>query len=129
MIFLYQKVYVLHGCDEDMPLVKAIGIIVLRPQDMAEAKPISNLNAGIDEYFHTSSKAQLARGVLYDEIEDPKSVQDGEILANIVLSGNGDLSYGLSVEKDETSFSYGLSVEKDEAPREYYKGLIIPRYL
>ena len=49
MIFLYQKVYVLHGCDEDMPLVKAIGIIVLRPQDMAEAKPISNLNAGIDE--------------------------------------------------------------------------------
>jgi len=120
MIFLYQKVYVLRSsCDEDMdmPLVKAIGIIVLRPQDMAEAKPISNLNAGIDEYFHTSSKAQeLARGVLYDEIEDPKSVQDAEILANIVLSGNEDLSNG-------------LSVEKDEAHREYYKGLIIPRYL
>ena len=122
MIFLYQKVHVLRSsCDEDMPLMKAIGIIVFRPQDMAEAMPISNLNAGIDEYFHTSSKTQqgqLARGaVFYDDILDPIPVQDGDILSDV-----------LSFERDETSFSYGLSVEKSEA-REHYKGLIIPRYL
>jgi len=107
IIFLYHKVYVLRSREEDMTLAKAIGIIVFRPKDMAEAKPISNLNAGIDEYFHTAS-TQIARE--YDEIEDPPSVLDGDILSRTDFSGNEDLPSGLS----------------NATRSEYYKGVIVP---
>ena len=115
MIFLYHKVYVLRtSCDEDVSLVKAIGIIVVCPEDTAEANPISNLNAGIDEYFHTASVnisgpkflITNSRQLLYDEIEDPPSVQHGDILARIDLSDDGNLSDGFSVDKDESQMVY-----------------------
>ena len=115
MIFLYHKVYVLRtSCDEDVSLVKAIGIIVVCPEDMAEAKPISNLNAGIDEYFHTASvnipgpkfSITNSRHLLYDEIEDSPSVRHGDILERIDLSDDGNLSDGLPFDKDESQIYY-----------------------
>jgi len=110
IIFLYHKVYVLRTSrDEDMTLAKAIGIILFRPKDMAEAKPISNLNASIDEYFHTAS-TQIARE--YDEIEDPPSVLDADILSRTDFSGSEDLPSGLP--------------NASNAPSEYYKGVIVP---
>jgi len=127
MIFLYHKVYVLRtSCDEDVSLAKAIGIIVLRPEDMAEAMPISNLNAGIDEYFHTAPinptgamsllgsrhhGDEVSGDLLYDEIEDPPSVRHEDIIARTHVSGHDDLSCG-------------LSVKKNEAQRIYYKNSI-----